>query len=46
VIVCHLENIAIRLGRKLEWDPGARRFVNDEGANRWLSRPCRAPWHL
>ncbi|MBM3474993.1 MAG: Gfo/Idh/MocA family oxidoreductase [Armatimonadetes bacterium] len=46
VIVCHLENIAIRLGRKLEWDPVNHRFVNHEGANRWLSRPYRAPWHL
>jgi predicted dehydrogenase len=46
VIVCHLENLAIRLGRKLEWDPVVHRFVNDEGANRWLSRPYRAPWHL
>jgi len=46
VIVCHLENIAIRTGRSLEWDPGSHRFVNDEGANRWISKPCRAPWHL
>ena len=46
VSICHLCNIAIRTGRKLEWDPVAERIVNDEGANRWLSRPYRAPWSL
>jgi predicted dehydrogenase len=46
VIVCHLGNIAIRLGRAIQWDPATRRVVGDEEANRWLSRPYRAPWHL
>ncbi|HZO90243.1 MAG TPA: Gfo/Idh/MocA family oxidoreductase [Chthonomonadaceae bacterium] len=46
VTVCHLGNIAIRLGRKLQWDPAKERFVGDEEANRWLLRPYRAPWHL
>ena len=31
--VCHLANIAIRLNRKLKWDPKAERFENDPGAN-------------
>lgn len=44
--VCHLENIAIRSGRKLTWDPKTEKFVNDSEADRWLSRPMRAPWHL
>jgi predicted dehydrogenase len=44
--VCHLGNIAIRLGRELTWDPAAEKFVNDDAANRFLSRPMRAPWHL
>ncbi len=44
--VCHLGNLAIKLGRKLKWDPGAERFVNDDGANALLSRPMRAPWRL
>ena len=44
--VCHLANIAIKLGRKLKWDPDAERFVNDEQANSMLSRPMRAPWKL
>ncbi len=46
VTVCHLGNIALRTGRKLQWDPAREQFVGDEEANRWLSKPCRAPWHL
>ncbi len=42
----HLGNIAFRLGRKLNWDPVAERFIGDNEANRWLDRPYRAPWHL
>jgi predicted dehydrogenase len=44
--MCHLGNIAMRLGRKLKWDPAAERFVGDAGANEMLDRPMRAPWHL
>lgn len=43
---CHLMHIAMRLGRKLRWDPAAERFVNDETANRMLGRAMRAPWSL
>lgn len=46
VTVCHIGNIAMRLGRRLEWDPVKEQFVNDEEANRWLWRPYRAPWQL
>lgn len=44
--VCHLGNIAIRLGRKLSWDPAKEQFVGDDEANTWLSRPYRSPWTL
>lgn len=44
--VCHLANIAMKLKRKLRWDPDEERFVNDEQANRLLSKSVRAPWHL
>lgn len=44
--ICHIGNIAMRLGRKLQWDPDKERFVNDEEANRYLSMPLRAPWTL
>ena len=38
--------IACELQRKLEWDPGAERFVNDEQANGLLSYAMRPPWRL
>ncbi len=46
VSVCHLGNIAYRLGRPLKWNPKGEEFVGDAGANRLLSRPMRSPWHL
>ena len=46
VTVCHLGNIAYRLGRPLKWDPQREVFVNDSNANRLLSRAMRSPWHL
>jgi len=42
----HLANIAIRLGRKLRYDPVAQQFPGDEEANRLVDVPMRAPWHL
>jgi predicted dehydrogenase len=44
--VCHLANIAIKLGRKLKWDPVAESFVGDAAANAMRSRPMRSPWTL
>ncbi len=41
-----LGEIAMLLGRKLQWDPDKERFVNDDTANRMLTRPMRSPWHL
>jgi predicted dehydrogenase len=46
VTLCHLANIAIRLQRPLDWDPGQEEFVGDGPANRLLSRPMRGTWHL
>ena len=39
-------NIAMRLNRRLQWDPDEESFINDEQANRLLSKPVRTPWHL
>jgi len=43
---CYLGEIAMLLGRKLEWDPKAEQFVGDEQANRMIARPMRPPWTL
>jgi predicted dehydrogenase len=43
---CHLGNIAWRTQQKLRWDGQAERFIGNEDANRWLTRPYRAPWKL
>ncbi|MGQ9730804.1 MAG: Gfo/Idh/MocA family oxidoreductase [Candidatus Zipacnadales bacterium] len=42
----HLGNLAIRLGRKLKWDPDKEEFIGDEEANQFVNIPMRAPWHL
>ncbi len=44
--VCHLINIALRLGRKLRWNPELEQFISDESANQMLSRAMREPWRL
>jgi len=44
--ICALSDIAIRLGRKLRWDAKTERCVDDETANRLLSRALREPWTL
>jgi myo-inositol 2-dehydrogenase/D-chiro-inositol 1-dehydrogenase len=44
--VCLLGDIAMRLGRKLRWDPDKERFIGDEQANKMLWRPMRSPWTL
>jgi predicted dehydrogenase len=45
-MLVHLANAAIRIGRKLRFDPMALRFIDDEEANRLVDQPMRAPWHL
>lgn len=42
----HLANIAIRVGRKIHYDPVKEEIVGDEEANRLVNPPMRAPWHL
>ncbi len=44
--VCHLANIAIRVGRPLRWDPAKEEFIGDEAANAMLDRQRRDPWQL
>jgi predicted dehydrogenase len=42
--LCHLGVIAIRLGRKLKWDPAKEQFIGDDEANKHLTRPMRKPY--
>ena len=56
VSIAHLGNLAMRLGRKLKWNPDTEHFeggparqgdaVASPEAERMLSRAMRAPWHL
>lgn len=43
---CLLHHIAMKLPRRLRWDPAKERFIGDEEANRLLSRPQRKPYVL
>jgi predicted dehydrogenase len=45
-VLGNVADIAVRLGRKLKWDPREEHFVGDEEANRRLAQPMRAPWSL
>jgi len=44
--ICQQAHIAMKLNRKLRWDPVREVFIDDEEANRMLSRAMRSPWHL
>lgn len=44
--LCHLGNIALKLMRKLEWDPDREQFPHDDEANKMVSRVIRPPWRL
>jgi predicted dehydrogenase len=46
VSACHLANISLRLGRKLNWDAAKEEFVGDAEANAMLSQPQRAPYEV
>jgi predicted dehydrogenase len=42
----NVSDIALRLGRKLTWDPTAGQFVGDADANTMLMRTHRSPWTI
>jgi len=44
--IAHIGNISMLLGKKLKWDPDKEQFVNDDEANRMLSRSMRSPWRI
>ena len=43
---CLIHHMAMKLKRKLFWDPAKERFRNDDEANGMLSRPQRAPYRF
>jgi predicted dehydrogenase len=44
--ICQINNVSMRLGRELKWDPVAEKFVNDDEASGFLLPPMRAPWSV
>lgn len=44
--MCHLGNIATRLGRSVQWDAQKEECIGDAEANRWLHYAYRKPWTL
>jgi predicted dehydrogenase len=43
---CLLGGIALKLGRKICWNPETERFLNDTDADRLLSCAMRPPWRV
>ena len=44
--ICHLSNIAMRLGREMRWDPKRREIIGDDQANSFLSRESRKEYAI
>lgn len=45
-IACHAANVALFLGRKVQYDPVKNEFIGDEEANRLRSEALREPWRI
>ena len=46
MIACHLGNIAFRTGRVVHWDVAKEVIVGDADAQKYITKPYRAPWAL
>jgi predicted dehydrogenase len=44
--ICHLSNIAMRVGRAVSWDPVKREIVGDAEANAFLGRESRKGYEI
>lgn len=44
--VCHLGNIAVRTGKKIQWDPKTEAVIGDAEASKWLTKEYRKPYSL
>ncbi len=41
--LCHLGHIAIQVGGKLRWDSVKERFIKNDAANAFISKPIHQP---
>lgn len=46
ITACHLTNLAIRLNRKLAWDPVEQKIIGDDEADAWQRRTQRPPYQI
>ena len=46
ISACHLGNIAMRLERKITWDPEKQQIVGDDEANAWQRREQHPPYRI
>ncbi len=44
--ICHLNNIAMLVGRPLQWDPAKEQLIGDDEASKLLLPSMRQPWTL
>jgi myo-inositol 2-dehydrogenase/D-chiro-inositol 1-dehydrogenase len=44
--ICCITHIAMKLGRKLRWNPETEQFIDDDEANSLLDYPHRKPWKI
>ena len=45
-VISHVCDIAVRMKRKITWDPVKEEILGDPDASRLLARPMRPPWRL
>ena len=46
MVMCHLANISMKVGRMLHWDTQKEEVIGDKDANQLLTKPYRKPWTL
>jgi len=44
--ICHLNNIAMRVGRTIRWDPKEEKILSDDEARALLKPKMREPWQI
>jgi len=45
-VLCHMANIAMRVGRRLKFDAEQERFIDDAEANTYLTKQYRKGFEL